>query len=131
MVRITSFKCISHFYFSDGNVRSCILGRECNVYNNCSGKGKSGIFGTGIFYVFQSDSFTFHDRTFSTGFLVEAIGINHAFIVLGVLTAVVGGLSFMIPALIALDKKIIKHWKQTIYKYETTNYHQYIFHSLV
>jgi DHA3 family macrolide efflux protein-like MFS transporter len=30
---------------------------------------------------------------FSTGFLVEAIGINQAFIVLGVLTAVVGGLS--------------------------------------
>lgn len=61
---IASFNSISHFYFSDGNVRSCILGRECNVYNNCSGKSKSGSFGTGILYVFQSDSFAFHDRAF-------------------------------------------------------------------
>lgn len=42
---------------------------------------------------------------FSTGFLVEAIGINQTFIILGILTTVVGGLSFMIPALMALDKK--------------------------
>ncbi|OPB95400.1 MFS transporter [Elizabethkingia occulta] len=45
---------------------------------------------------------------FSTGFLVEAIGINQAFIVLGILTAIVGGLSFMIPTLMALDKKDAK-----------------------
>ena len=39
----------------------------------------------------------------------------------------------MIPALMALDKKKDnKILKQTIYKYETTNHHQYIFfHSLV
>ena len=105
---IASFNSISHFYFSDGNVRSCILGRECNVYNNCSGKVNPEVLGRVFSMYFSLILLPSMIGLFSTGFLVEAIGINQAFIVLGILTAIVGGLSFMIPTLMALDKKDAK-----------------------
>lgn len=40
----------------------------------------------------------------ATGFLADRIGINQVFVIIGVLATVIGGISFLVPSLMVMDK---------------------------
>ena len=96
----------SFFIFLMGICRAAYSVESATFTTIVQEKVNPEVLGRVFSMYFSSNSFAFHDRTFFYRFsYLEAIGINQAFIILGVLTTVVGGLSFMIPALMALDKK--------------------------